>query len=162
MSITDVRDKLMIRVLYETGCSLIELTHIQVKDILGNKIKIKNPETKEIRFSYISGKLAKDIKQFVLGNNLNKDTCLISTRQSSRISEKRVRQLIHFYTQLVFSEKINPQSFRYFHIAHAYSNGVLLETISKQIGITSYRIFQIISELNLNTTQNYNQFLKKV
>lgn len=161
-SISDNRDKLMIRVLYESGCSLVELTNIKVKDILGNRIKIINPETKEIRFSCISGKLAKDLRLYVLGNNFKKDAYLISTRQSSRISEKRIRQLIHEYTQKVFSEKINPQSFRYFHIAHAYSNGVLLENISAQIGITTYRIFQIINELNLHSVQNYNQFLKKV
>ncbi len=160
--ISNARDKLMIRVLYETGCSLVELTEIKVKDILGNKIKIKSSEDNEIRFSQISGKLAKDIKQYIIGNGLGKDSFLISTRQSPDISEKRVRQLIQEYTREVFSEKINPQSFRYFHIAHAYSNGVLLENISKQIGITTYRIFQILDELNLKTSQNYNIFLKKV
>ena len=61
-----------------------------------------------------------------------------------------------------FLEKINPQSFRYFHIAHAYKNGVLLESISRQIGITTFRIFKILSELNISPSQNYNQFLKKV
>ena len=160
--INNSRDKLMIRVLYETGCSLVELTEIKVKDVLGNKIRIKNSENNEIRFPRISGKLAKDIKLYILGNNLDKDSFLISTRQSESISEKRIRQIIQEYTKEVFSEKINPQSFRYFHIAHAYTNGVLLENISKQIGITTYRIFQILEELNLSTKQNYNKFLKKV
>ena len=161
-SIDDARDKLMIRILYESGCTLIELTNIKVKDINGNKIKIFNPENREIRFSFISSKLSKDLRLYILGNNLKKNSNIIATRQSSSISEKRIRQIIQMHTKRVFLEKINPQSFRYFHIAHAYKNGVLLESISRQIGITTFRIFKILSELNISPSQNYNQFLKKV
>ena len=40
-SVSDARDKLMIRMLYETGCEVSELVDVKVKDLLGNKIKIK-------------------------------------------------------------------------------------------------------------------------
>jgi len=131
-SISDMRDKLMIRLLYETGCTLIELVNIKVSDILGNKIKIFDPETRELRFSRISGKLAKDLSFYIRGNNLSKGYYILSTRQSKQISEKRVRQLIQDYTKKISSRKINPQMFRYYHIIHAYQNGVLLENIAKQ------------------------------
>lgn len=160
-SVDNARDKLMIRLLYETGCELIELVNIKVSDILGNKIKIID-DNKKIRFPQISSKLAKDIRMYVLGNNLSKSMFLFSTRQSKNISEKRVRQLIQQYSQKYCSKKINPQNFRYFHIAHAYLNGVLLETISKQLGITTNRIFQILNDLNLKANHNYNKFLNKV
>ena len=162
-SISDMRDKLMIRILYETGCTLVELVNIKVSDILGNKIKILEPETKEIRFSRISGKLAKDLSFYIKGNNLSKDAYILSTRQSEKISEKRVRQLIQEYTKKISSRKINPQMFRYYHINHAYQNGVLLENIAKQTGITPYRVFQVINEFKIKPRQNlYNQFLIKV
>lgn len=159
-SIDNARDKLLIRILYETGCSLIELTNIKIEDIAGNKIKIK--EDKKIRFSRISGKLSKDIKMFVEGNKLKKDSYLISTRQSNQISEKRIRQLIQKYTKK-YRQKINPQMFRYYHIAHAYQNGVFIENISNQLGITKYRIFQVLNELGFKPSQNhYNNFLRKI
>lgn len=162
-SISDMRDKLMIRLLYETGCTLIELVNIKVSDILGNKIKILEPETKEIRFSRISGKLAKDLSFYIKGNNLSKDAHILSTRQSQKISEKRVRQLIQDYTKKISSRKINPQMFRYYHISHAYHNGILLENIAKQTGITPYRVFQVITDFKIKPKQDhYNQFLSKV
>ncbi len=162
-SISDMRDKLMIRLLYETGCTLIELVNIKVSDILGNKIKIFDPETRELRFSRISGKLAKDLSFYIRGNNLSKGYYILSTRQSKQISEKRVRQLIQDYTKKISSRKINPQMFRYYHIIHAYQNGVLLENIAKQTGITPYRVFQIINDFKIKPKQNlYNQFLSKV
>ncbi len=161
-SVSDTRDNLIIRVLYETGCSLNELTAIKVNHLLGSRIRIKNTETKEIRHSTISAKLAKDLRLFIKGNRLDDRSCLFSTRQSDSISEKRIRQIIQKYTKDEFSEKINPQSFRYYHIAHAYSNGMMLETIARQIGITTARIFKILSEMKISPKQNYNKFLRKV
>ena len=152
-SIRSARDKLMLRILYESGCSLVELVEIKVSDISGNKIKIHHGK---LRFSSVSGKLAKDIREYIKGNQLSANTYLISTRQSNKISEKRVRQLILGYT------KINPQKFRYFHIAHAYLNGVFIENIAKQIGLTTYRIFQILNNMGLAPQNRYNQFLKRI
>jgi len=119
-----------------------------------------DPETKEVRYPQISSKLNKDIKLYIKGNALT--GYLIATRQSSRISQKRIRQIIQKHTKKVFSKKINPQSFRYYHIAHAYSNGVLLETIAKQLGITTFRIFSILEEFSLAPKHNYNNFLKRI
>lgn len=161
-SISKARDRLMLRLLYETGCSLVELVEIKIKDILGQKIIIKNLEKSNYRYSKISSKLAKDLMLYIKGNNLDKKSYLFSTRQGQSISKKRIRQLIHYYSQKYLNTKINPQSFRYMHIAHAYSNGVLLDTIAKQIGITTFRIFQIINELDLNIKSNYNPFLKRI
>ena len=159
-AIENIRDKLSLRILYETGCTLRELVNIKVKDISGNKIKIVDPETKEVRYPQISSKLNKDIKLYIKGNALKGH--LIATRQSSKISEKRIRQIIQQHTKNIFSKQINPQSFRYFHIAHAYSNGVLLETIAKQLGITTFRIFSILEEFSLRPKHNYNNFLKRI
>jgi integrase len=161
-SISNARDKFMLRLLYETGCSLNELVTIKAKDIQGKIVKIIDNDTKQLRFSHISSKLAKDLKLYIKGNNFAKESFVIRTRQSPNISERRVRQLIQYYSKLHLKITINPQKFRYFHIAHAYTNGILLESISKQVGITTYRIFQILSELKITTTNNYNPFLKKI
>ena len=156
-SISNMRDKLMIRILYETGCDLNELVSIKVEDILGNKIKIRN-----IRYVKISGKLAKDLKFYIKGNSLSKDSNIISTRQSKKISQRRVRQLIQGYTEKKGYGKINPQMFRYYHVAHAYLNGVYQENMAKQLGIKTYRIFQIINQMNIQPDNMYNKFLTRI
>ncbi len=160
-NISNMRDKLMFRVLYETGCTINELVEIKASDIGGNTIKIKDHDN--VRFTNISGKLAKDLSLFIKGNKLAKEDYILSTRQSQKMSEKRVRQLIQSYTEKAHYGKINPQMFRYYHVAHAYNNGIMLENISKQLGVTSFRIFQIISELRIKPKDNhYNRFLNKI
>ncbi|MEM2131355.1 MAG: site-specific integrase [Candidatus Woesearchaeota archaeon] len=153
-NIKDARDNLIFRILYETGCLPSELINIKVKDILGNKIRIKT------RFVLISGKLAKDISLFIIGNKLSNENFLFSTRQSKKISEKRISQIIEFYTKK--NIKINAQKIRYYHIIHAYLNGVFLKEIAKNLGLTEFRIFQILQNFDINTYNNYQNFLKKV
>jgi len=157
-NIQDNRDRLMLRVLYETGCELKELVEFKVSDILGNKMIVRS----NIRYPQISAKLSKDLRAFIVGNNLQKESKIFSTRQGKGISEKRIRQLIHEYSLRTLKKKINPQIFRYLHIAHAYLAGVNLESIANQIGITTFRIFQIIDQLKLKPSHNYNIFLKRV
>jgi len=161
--ISSIRDKLMIRILYETGCNISELVEIKVSDVQSNKIRIVDSETNTIRHPKISGKLAKDLRYYIKGNDLKKNSFLISTRQSSKITERRVRQLIQAYSQKFGYGKINPQMFRYYHIAHAYLSGVFQENIAAQLGIKKFRIFQILNQLNITPKQNmYNRFLSKI
>jgi hypothetical protein len=47
------------------------------------------------------------------------------------------------------------------HIVHAYSNGVLLESISRQLGLTTFRIFPIINTEKV-TRHNYTEFLGRI
>ncbi|MFH2021575.1 MAG: site-specific integrase [archaeon] len=160
--IHSARDRILLRILYETGCTLKELVALKVSDILGKKISVVNHSTKNVRFSHISSKLAKDIKAYILGNLLKKEDFLLSSRQGKGISEKRVRQLIQQYAMDCFSKKISAHDFRYFHIAHAYTSGVLLQNIARQLGITSYRAFQVVEELGISPAYNYNNFLVRV
>jgi len=154
-SINDMRDKFLIKILYETGCSVGELVNIRVSDIRENKIKILNNDTKNLRFSRISEKLANELQFFIKGNNLPKESFILTTKKSSKISEKRVRQLIQYYTHKSGFGKINPQMFRYYHIANAYQEGVSIENISSQLGIMRYRIFQILTDLEIVPKKNH-------
>jgi site-specific recombinase XerD len=162
-SIKDMRDKLLVKILYETGCSLGELVNLKVSDIDENRIIITDPNTKKSRISRISQKLGKEIALFIKGNNIPKESSIIFTKNSANISEKRVRQLLQNYAQELGYGKINPQMLRYYHIAHAYSNGVLIENISSQLGIKKLRIFQILSELKVDPKQNlYDNFFENL
>jgi len=149
-NIKDQRDKILVRTLYESGCDLVELVRIKVKDVLGNRIRFSG------RFSKISGKLSKDIRSYVQGNNLGKESYLFSARERMPLSEKRARQIIFLNTH------IQPQYFRYLHVLHAYNSGAYIQNISRQIGISDYRVFKIIDETEKNYEDKYNEFLKKI
>lgn len=158
-SVNDARDKIMIRILYETACTIKELTKIKVEDISGNRIRIKSAAA--VRFPKISGTLARDLSLFIKGNQLGRSSFILSTRQGKNISEKRISQLIREYTSGLGI--INPHQFRYFHVAHAYLNGVFIEEISDQLGLTKLRVFQVLREFNvMPRLNNYNNFLGRI
>jgi integrase len=162
-SIRDMRDKLCVSILYETGCLLSELVNLKVFDINEQGLRIINPDTKEARVIKITSSLSKKILLYIQGNNISKDSYLLSTKKSSQISVKRVRQIIQFYSQKSGLGVINPQMFRYYHIAHAYLNTVLIENIASRLGITRYRVFQILEELKVSSGENrYENFLTKL
>jgi len=159
-NIKKARDYIIIRILYETGCEVKELVKIKVSDVLGHRIRINS---KEIRFSQISGKLSKDIKQYVKGNKLNKNNFLFSLRKDKPISEKRISQIISEISYDLKIKDMTSKKIRYLHILHSYQNNVLLHDISKQVGIDTYRVFRIIEEYhNGKGISNYNKFLKSI
>jgi integrase len=161
-SIDDMRDKLLIKILYEAGCSLGELVNIRVSDINEDRIKIIGPD-KNLRYSRISKKLKTNLSLYIRGNNISNESFVLSTKKSPKISVKRVRQLIQYYTEKAGFGKINPQMFRYYHIVHSYLSGVFIENISSQLGIQRYRIFQILTEFGVKPKKDfYDNFLNNL
>jgi len=146
--IKEPRDKLILDILYETGCTVNELINIRVKDIDFYKFKIKfsssSTKSNKSRNGYISKNLIHKIKSYTQNSALN---YLFSTRQSSQITTKRVRQLIQSYSIKTGLGKINPQVIRYTHIAHALERGISLTAIQKQVGMERLRIVQIYEAL---------------
>ncbi|AJF61004.1 hypothetical protein QT06_C0001G0156 [archaeon GW2011_AR15] len=150
-SVSSQRDSLVIRIIYETGCSLKELAGIKVSDIAGNMIRTG----KAARFSQISGKLSKDLKLYTEGNSIKKESLLFD------ISGRRISQLTESHAEKILGTRLTPHDLRNLHIMHAYLNGVYLENIAGQTGLSELRIFQIISSFNVKPERNYGNFLKR-
>ncbi|MEA3430535.1 MAG: tyrosine-type recombinase/integrase [Nanoarchaeota archaeon] len=159
-SISSQRDKLLVRILFETGCTVNELIHIKVKDLdfKQNSIHFPASSTKsnKSKVSKISKSLLSNLKQFASG------VYLFSTRQSAVITTKRVRQLIQFYGKIAgFPTKLNPQVLRYSHIAHALENGISLKAIQKQTGLEKLRLMQIYEATQPEAANDvYNNFFE--
>ena len=134
------RDRLIIDLLYETGCYLNELVRIKVGNINFSKATIFFSPKKT---SSISKKLCNELKQFVDENKKSAKEFLFSTAQSKRISEKRVRQLVQGYSLKAFGEKINPKCIKYSHIADAFEKKLSPKKIQQQTGTGPLRITQI-------------------
>ncbi|MFH1396750.1 MAG: tyrosine-type recombinase/integrase [archaeon] len=146
--IQNQRDKIILQILYETGCTVNELVNIKYNNINVKSKTIKYPsditKTKKSRICFISSKLVNELKKYTRGENF---VYLFVTRQSYNITTKRVRQLLQSYGLKARLGKINPQVIRYTHIAHALERGITLTTIQKQVGIERLRMVQIYESL---------------
>lgn len=153
------RDSLILKMLYETGCTVNELVNIKNDDIDGNVIKIKpkNARNHEARTVYISDKLLRLVRAYCRTNQGSK--YLFSTRQSSSMTTKRIRQLMQKYCRMCGIGKVNPQILRYTHIVHAYQKNIPLDAIQKQVGLKRSRAIEIFEQLpELETKDAYKRF----
>jgi site-specific recombinase XerD len=158
-SMSSSRDRLIVLLLYETGCTITELVGIKKRDVKDQTIIIEDSvRTNEKRTVRISKELLRTIKKFLKENNTKSDF-LLSTRQSDFMTQKRIQQIISQY-ETKEGEKITPQVLRYTHIAHAYAKGVGISEIVKQVGLRRSRTIEIFSLLK-SETDNYNKFLSQ-
>jgi integrase/recombinase XerD len=141
------RDLMIISLLYETGCTVNELINIKIKNILFEKNELIFPKedtkTKKERKSYISKKLIKELRKFVVGKN----DFLFASRESHKITTKRIRQIIQAISKKANLSLINPQVLRYTHVAHALEKDIPLKAIQSQIGIEELRMVQIYQQI---------------
>ncbi|MFW6220473.1 MAG: tyrosine-type recombinase/integrase [Nanoarchaeota archaeon] len=163
------RDHLIILLLYHSGCTVNELVNVKIKDInfTNNTLKISKDfsRNKSFRIIYLSKFIIDKISRFINYNdkmNINQNEYLFSTRQSKKISTKRVRQIVE---DVFFDLKIKnttPQILRYTHIAHAYIKGIPIDAIQKQVGLRRSRAIEIFNQLSLETNiEAYKAFDEK-
>ena len=159
------RDELVLRILYETGCTVNELVSIKKKDFDFSKgiltIYAENSRNHESRIAHVSKGLIALVKEYIKStrNDAKKSEYLFATRQSKAMTTKRARQIVHKYCNMVGIETNNPQVIRYTHIVHAYLKGIPFNAIASQVGLKRSRAIEIFSQLpDLAVNNSYNKF----
>jgi site-specific recombinase XerD len=139
--IKDEQHRLLLEILYETGCTLNELINIKVKDLSLHStipsiiIRVENSKQNKTRTSKISQNLSLRLKLFVMNIGIPQDNFLFSTRQSPQMSDKRVFQLIREYAIQAGISGVSPQIIRNSHIAHSLKSGKPQSEIEAQTGV---------------------------
>lgn len=146
--VRDKRDRLILDIIFEAGCTLGELVNIEVEDIefARNSLTIRAKEQK--REVAISEGLSLRIKEFAMENKLAEKDRLFSTRQSKAISGKRVFQILREYSRNV-GLAVNTRILRNTHIAHSLSAGKTIEEVSRQTGIKNLDKFHLYWSLGV-------------
>lgn len=142
-SIFNLRDLILFVLFYETGCTVSEITHIRIKDVVSGYVLIKQ------RKAVISPALYEKIQLFLELEGSDREF-LFYSRQAKQITEKRVIQIVKTYAKRVGFE-VTPQILRYTHIAHAYERNIPINVIMSQVGLKKARAIQIFSELSVKS-----------
>ncbi|MGV8087052.1 MAG: tyrosine-type recombinase/integrase [Candidatus Woesearchaeota archaeon] len=157
-SLSNLRDKIILQLLFETGCSVNELCSIKVSDyILPTDYMQLNKMRFSDRSSVISETLSCDIKKYILFRKRHSDEYLFSQNVKKPLSVKRVEQLVI----MIYDNKVRPMHIRYMHIVHAASKGLSPDTISEQTGLSRQRILQILDAYNVRYRQSYSLFFEE-
>jgi len=119
--------------LFESGCSISEAAAIPTQ-ALNDDGTLALPN----RTVAIPPTLAQALKA-------QAGTYLFATRQTATITPKRIQQILKPYLTRIHTGKVTPHVLRYTHIIHAYRQGVSIQAISSQTGLTPVRVAQIVA-----------------
>lgn len=138
-SIQNNRDRILFEILYETGCTISELTQIRKKDFdFKNStltIPAENTRNNKARKNNLSTQIVKRIFLY-LKKNRTKDF-IFESRQSGRITERRVQQVIANYSIKSLSKRISPHDLRTTRIIHSFLDQRSIDDIEKVVGINN-------------------------
>ena len=136
-SIHDEKTRLIFELFYYSGCSESELINIKFSDINFKSSSIKFKD----RISAIPLQLAFKLKSL---KGFRASDYLFSSRQSAKISSKRIQQIVSETSEENFGKRITPQEIRTLHVCHALIKNQSILSISNQTGLTTQRIAQIV------------------
>ncbi|MFW6014095.1 MAG: tyrosine-type recombinase/integrase [Candidatus Nanoarchaeia archaeon] len=155
------RDDLILHILYYTGCTVNELVNIKIKDIdFRNQflhIRKSSSRNNYHRRVFLSQKVLDKINTYLKENPSSE--YLFSTRQSRKMTTKRVRQIVQSLCLQINIKDATPQILRYTHIAHAYQKNIPVDAIQKQVGIRRSRAIEIFNQLKMTKLKDaYREF----
>jgi integrase len=166
------RDRVLVRTLFETGCSISDLANIKVKDHVRAADHTSLPAIIfGIRKSAISSELSAMLEKLSSIRKRDKEEYLFSQKPSKPFSVKRIEQIfdesvsdaaLQFFkkNKLVKKIRVKPYDIRYLHIIRAVTKGLTVDSISAQTGISKQRITQLLDELELSNVQSYTSFFE--
>jgi integrase len=151
--ISDKRDKLIIRLFAETGCTSHEIVNLKYQDInfQNNSIVVRaeNTRNKESRTISISKGLSLELEQF--GDKSK--AYFFSSVKSPRLRTRSVRKIFDKYSK-VLGEKITSSSVRKAHLLKSIGSNKPTENIKKFFGIKRLETKEYLSKKEFYKIRN--------
>ncbi len=162
-SIDNLRDKVIINLLYSSGARVAELCLMKIEEVdLDNgliRIPKENTKTKQFRTVRIGKEVVSDLKAF-LRLEKGKKGYLFRSRQGKKLTTRRLKQIIHKCAKRAGIQKVyaynkrgrplytvDPHTLRHAHIVHALLDKVTITAVQKQVGHKRLTTTQIYSDL---------------
>ena len=142
-SIDNVRDKLIIQILYSTGIRVGELSLVRTEDIDFEEQFIRIPwehtKTKTARTVYVPRETLSNIKAYLRITRRKKELLF-------GLTKRRIQQLVKKYSDKS-GVACSAHTLRHTHIVHALLDKVPITAVQKQVGHKRLTTTQIYSDL---------------
>ncbi len=152
-SISDERDRLIIRSIYATGVRVSELAAINIEDIDFEEHTIKiHGKGGKIRMVFIDGDTLIELEQFI-GNRITGP--LFFGQQGKHISARTIQHLFRKYAPA----GITPHKIRHSYASELYRRSKNLRVVQENLGHSSIKTTEIYLHTDLDERkQVYQQF----
>jgi len=154
------RDYLLMKILYQTGIRLSELTNLKDLDIGNNEIKVMGKRNKE-RIIPISKDFTQELKDFIETKKEIIDHShdyLFVSDTGNKIYQKFVYRKVNHYLGIVSSQqKKSPHVLRHTFATHMLNNGADLNAIKEILGHESLSATQVYTHNSFEKLKNIHQ-----
>ncbi|MFP4111829.1 MAG: tyrosine-type recombinase/integrase [Candidatus Woesearchaeota archaeon] len=148
-SIQDKRDKVIVKLFYETGITVSELSNLRKKefDFERRKITIHNDKrfaSGELRICRLSKELSSKLREIINSKEpyQSQSPFIFTSRQSTRLTGRRIQQILKFYSEKSGQDiEVTPNVLRNSYIAQK----IALEGISKareDLKLNEFRFYE--------------------
>ena len=150
-----MRDRLIIKLLYETGMRVGELTALTIGDVdlEGSEITIQQAKRhEEGRKVPIVNSWTKTMLRDYIGTRKNKRDPLFVSNKRGALSRRQVERLMAKYGEMVGidKDKRHPHVLRHTHAVHALKAGIDLRTLQQNLGHSSIEVTAIYLTMDID------------
>jgi integrase/recombinase XerC len=152
------RDRVILELLYSTGCRISEIVSINISDISfkDRSIRVLGKGNKE-RFVFLGKAAVAALKEYLPAKNEYADRkdvdahhALFLNYRGRRITQRGIFGIVQKYIQrLGLSKKVSPHTFRHSFATHLINRGADIRIVQELLGHASLSTTQIYTHLGL-------------
>ncbi len=152
-NILDLRNRLILELLYSTGIRVSELVNIKINDIdINNNCIIVLGKGKKQRYVYFGNKCLELIKKYIEKRNSNYEYLLLN-KNYTKLTDRGVRLIVdNIVKKSCLNKNISPHTFRHTFATHLLNEGADLKIVQELLGhsdITTTGIYTHVSNEHL-------------
>lgn len=154
-----IRDRVILELLYSTGCRVSELTGMKVKDIdLKNRMVLVHGKGGKSRWVFLTRGASEEVLLYLpLRNRLmdktgsSEVTSLILNRKGKGISSRGIRFIIEKHISAIGTGKhVSPHTFRHTFATHMLNNGAGIRAVQAMLGHSSISTTQVYTHVGID------------
>ncbi|RLF93081.1 recombinase XerC [Thermococci archaeon] len=146
----NLRDRVIMQLLYATGLRVSELCNLNIKDIEEDKIFVHLGKGAKDRVVFIDENTRKLVNKYIKTRKKNGEALIIN-KDGERISQRSIQSIIKKYAKKAkINKKITPHTLRHTFATHLLQNDADIVVIKDLLGHS-----------NLSTTQIYTHVTNK-
>ena len=154
-----IRDRVILEMLYSTGCRVSELVFLKVSDIkIKKRMALVYGKGGKSRWVFLTRRTADVLSSYLVlrkakiaGSSHNEDFMLILNRNGAGISARGIRFIINKYINAIgINKHISPHTFRHTFATHMLNNGAGIRVVQEMLGHSSIATTQVYTHIGID------------
>jgi len=154
-----IRDRVILEMLYSTGCRVSELVFLKVSDIdIKNRMALVHGKGGKSRWVFLTSGTASVLSSYLLlrkgkiaESSQSEDFMLILNRNGTGISARGIRFIINKYIKAIgINKHVSPHTFRHTFATHMLNNGAGIRVVQEMLGHSSIATTQIYTHIGID------------